>query len=1023
MSGTAPQLFDEMLLLDGEAFVRSCYQRLLQREPDPAGLDHHLVALANGASKINIALGFANSDEAWVKGMRQSNLARQIRLRSGLKRRKLPIWMGGVKFVADQIIQAETKKLSNSPSASEAATEIAPAPSQVTPMVAVEWVDSEVWYSTIAQKSFSRKGRPQIWMDLTTAFQWTGGVVGIVRAELEIACGIKKIDSSVRFSMQVANGFVEILDQEIQWLLDAENVVEAYMTFFARYKDRQAEPRCIEVQAPKVDDLFHPFSASDIVLAVGWMDSQKENYFTRLKSALPNVYIVYLVYDIILLLDETKHFYDVIGRERFQRYLKWISHHCDLVLFGGATAQRDTEALQREMGWPTPPGQPVKFGTDIVKLSEYSDENAVLNKLGINGPFIMTVGSIEPRKNHETLYRAYLMALELESERTPQMIFVGKPMWRADNMIDTIQRHPKLKGRLLCLTPTDAELAVLYKHCRFTLLPSLYEGWSLTLPESLGQGKFCLCADTPPLREIGQDLVDYVEPLDVHAWAEKIVAYSIDDQRLLAAEQRIVAEWPETRWIDTARMAYDAIASHVSSHQPAHVRLDGEDGLGGLRSPAIWMDLTLSFLYGGGKISGIVRAELEFAKHLKAIDPNTRYFAYQQNGDYFFEVKESGLSWLFDNTDLYQAYESFEQFWHYHEQNGTGHRDPFFQNGQPIDWHEAYLPLFPSNSIIFFAGIDSDGTGELYRTKKVDALVGPGRAIIRSQLIYDLTPFLYPQFHTPQTCKGFVPFFQHVSNSFEHLVYGGNTARRDGMAVQKENGWLAPAGDFIEFGSNISPAVVLVNPVRDREVLEKFELQHDFILAVGTIEPRKNHEVLYKAYLLLLKKNLLDRPLQLVIVGKKGWKSEDFMANLLADERVRSKIIIISPDDEELDVLYRHCLFTALPSFYEGWSLTLPESLTYGKFCIASDVAPLRETGRDLVDYVHPLDPMAWAEHIARYANSPELLSEREARIKRGWKARDWRSSAEMLAKVLKAAHLKSWESSKAIRSKSPEGL
>ena len=94
-------------------------------------------------------------------------------------------------------------------------------------------------------------------------------------------------------------------------------------------------------------------------------------------------------------------------------------------------------------------------------------------------------------------------------------------------------------------------------------------------------------------------------------------------------------------------------------------------------------------------------------------------------------------------------------------------------------------------------------------------------------------------------------------------------------------------------------------------------------------------------------------------------------------------------------------MFTVLASHYEGWSLTLPESLNYGKFCIASKVEPLMEIGKDFIDYVQPWDVAGWAEKILYYFSHPEVLKEREAYIEKEWHAVSWEECAEQVAEEL----------------------
>lgn len=999
-SGTFAHLMDK----DGLDFVQSCYREMLLREADPEGLASHLNALQNGASKATILASLANSDEACLNNMATSRLATAARRQAFLDRSNL-VWP--FRNLAATIISSRLKErmaarrgamLSEMAHGTNAVQ--SPGSTISRPPVEAVRITHKDWLASLAaNRALNRQGiNPDaintLWFDLTTTMQWTGGVVGIVRAELELACGLARIYPDLRFSLQIDQGFAEIERADLQWLIDADNITDAYMRFFARYKGATEPSQSISVCVPDVEGFFHPYEDGDAVISVGWMDSQKERYFSLAKRELPGLQLFYLIYDIILLLETTRHFYPIEGRQRFAGYVEWISRNCDLIFYGGQTARTDTQAWQREKGWPVPRGVPLKFGTDIVSAVGQDDDAEILEKLGVKGPFIITVGSLEPRKNHEILYRAYLMVLESMDRDPPQMIFIGKPAWRVDDILDTINRDPRVKGKLLCMTPTDIELSALYRNCRFTMLPSLYEGWSLTLPESLGQGKFCLCSDTPPLREIGGDLVDYVAPYDTRAWADKITLYSTDDALLKKYEEKIASRWPVMLWSDTARSLHDAIAAY----RPMPVEEMVED------NPIVWMDLTLSYLDWAGGISGIVRAELEYARQLKALDHRTRFFAYQRAGQYFFEIKESNLLWLFEGGDLAVGYRNFQTFWSEHERNGTGYRDPFLYpgfDGVPNASNEAYFTALPSNSIVFFAGIDFD----LSRVRGIDRFIVPERRVMKSQLIYDLTPMLTPQFHLASTCEGFRLMFEHVSHNFDHIVYGGRTALRDGEQYQREMRLPVPPSAFVEFGSNFGASEPAKRDVHDGAILKRLGLVDDFAITVGTIEPRKNHEVLYKAYLIMQQQQLLEHPFQVVFVGKKGWKADDFMASIEQDDRVRGRILIVSPSDDELDVLYRHCKFTLLPSFYEGWSLTLPESLSYGKLCLTSDVDPLRETGRDLVEYIHPLDTGRWAERIAFYANNPAALTSREAKIRSEWKARSWQESAVMLLEALREAH------------------
>lgn len=976
---------DKLLAEQGMAFVKSCYRELLGRDADPDGLQHHLDLLAKGRSKLKVAASIADSAECRAKGLHNSSLAVSARRRARSKFRIVKdLWnIGGN---AGQISQ-NLERVSES---------------VVLPYL-VKRIPYHDWLCSLGDNEVRSDARfNRLWFDLTTCLHWTAGVVGIIRAELEMACHIKKIYPELRYSMQVDRGFVEIDESELRWLLDADNVAEAYMTFFGRNGSR---PSHVHVSVPDTADFFHPFGKNDIIFSMGWKDSPKEQLFSELRSETPDIVLSYLIYDVIMMRPETGHFYAKADRDQFEKYLKWISFNCNFLLFGGENTRRDVEQLQRERGWPVVPGRAIRFGSDIVDAPNRLDDKKYLNEMGIDGSFLLAVGTVEPRKNYSTLYRAYLLAQELSAAPLPQLVICGQNGHRVGNLNDTLSRDARVSGRLLRLTPNDQQLSALYRNCVFTLLPSFYEGWSLTLPESFAYGKFCLCADTPPLREVGGELADYVDPIDVSAWAKVMLRYIEDRESLARREQQIAAEWHITTWSNAAQMAFSAITDLNVKHGV------GSGALAIVKEPpTIWMDLTLSFLNWNHSLTGVTRVELMYAKTLRQLLPETRFFAYGE--PYFFEIDPTHLSWMEDGEDLSKAYDHFHAFWHHHERAGTGFRNPLRGNLIPQD-HPAYLASLPSNSIVFCAGIDfgrynANGEPQLHYTDKIERLIPVGARILRSHFMHDFTPSDWPHVHKLETVEGYEPFCDYVFNKFDYLVYGGLTAQRDGSALQKRKGWQSPPGTPVVLGFDIhtNGSDSTSNSAHNEiEELKRIGISSEYVLAVGTLEPRKNHETLYRAYLLMQNRALLKKPLQMIFVGKPGWNSDDFLTTLAADERVRGKIIVANPSDEGLDTLYRNALFTLLPSFYEGWSLPLPESLAYGKFCLVSDTPPLRERGADFVEYVHPLDAARWAERIATYANNPERLIPWEDRIKRQWKPYTWREATEMLRDVLYSAY------------------
>lgn len=790
--------------------------------------------------------------------------------------------------------------------------------------------------------------------------------------------------------------------------------------------------------APTNDAAFsHPFRDGDIVFSAGFMMNDKERVIGKVKETGARIALGYLIYDVILIAEATRHYYLDIGIELFQKYFDWVASNCDFIIYGGETARRDSLLIQQERSLPSPPSAAIKFGSNLGRTnSRNADDVAMLEQMGVTGKFMMSVGSIEGRKNHETLYRAYVMLIEKMGEAAPQLVFVGRPdPYSTSDLIDTLNRDPRIKDRLLVLQPSDAQLDVLYRHCEFTLLPTLYEGWSLTLPESLGYGKLCICSDVEPLREIGGDLVDYVAPWDVAGWRDRMEHYSVKPGALAKRAANIVANWESTTWNDCGIAVDEAISTVCGDH-----------GLVYSTPPPkrpVWVDLTLSYLIPQKGISGVIRAELLFAREFHKINPEVRFFACDRG--IAFEIPKEKLEWLFYGDNLSADFTAFNQAMNELASRGI-HRSPYMSNDSalvrssgrlarlragprpcnfwdaregslliasalPTRWQRwlyrrverrqqtvleeqpasaaisqsGDMGIFQDGAVVFFAGID----WTLTALRALRDMPNRGNVFL-AHVLYDMTPTITPQLHVVRSPPVYLKFLELVSDNFDFIFYGGRTAQRDARLIQQENGFKSPDSVPIHFGGDITH--IDHTPEGDRELLQAVGVTGKFLLAVGTIENRKNHDTLYKAYLTLLERGG-DVP-QMVFVGGQGWHTGDFMNRITRDERVKGRIIITRASDAQLDALYRHCEFTLLASLYEGWSLTLPESLEYGKFCLVSDVDPLREVGGALVDYVHPWDVMGWADKIRYYLDHPVQLKKRANAIKRKWKTYSWEDCA-----------------------------
>jgi glycosyltransferase involved in cell wall biosynthesis len=145
-----------------------------------------------------------------------------------------------------------------------------------------------------------------------------------------------------------------------------------------------------------------------------------------------------------------------------------------------------------------------------------------------------------------------------------------------------------------------------------------------------------------------------------------------------------------------------------------------------------------------------------------------------------------------------------------------------------------------------------------------------------------------------------------------------------------------------------------------------------FVLAVGTLEPRKNLPRLIDAYGRLPEEVQLRHPL--VVVGALGWETgETLHALSLLGERC---MLLGYISDAALAELYRRCAVFCYPSLGEGFGLPVLEAMAAGAAVLTSGISSLPEVGGDAVEYTQPSDVASIAEGLERLLDSPARRAE-----------------------------------------------
>ena len=175
-----------------------------------------------------------------------------------------------------------------------------------------------------------------------------------------------------------------------------------------------------------------------------------------------------------------------------------------------------------------------------------------------------------------------------------------------------------------------------------------------------------------------------------------------------------------------------------------------------------------------------------------------------------------------------------------------------------------------------------------------------------------------------------------------------------------------------------------------------------YALIVSTIEARKNHILLFHVWRRLLDEMPTDSVPTLVFAGRPGWLVEDLMQQMRNADMLGGRIVLFaSPTDLELELLYRGCLFTLFPSFYEGWGLPVTESLAYGRPCLISNATSLPEAGGSFARYFDPNNTSEAFDVIRATIEDRQGLQAWQQRIDREFRPVPWSRSANAVLAAL----------------------
>lgn len=194
---------------------------------------------------------------------------------------------------------------------------------------------------------------------------------------------------------------------------------------------------------------------------------------------------------------------------------------------------------------------------------------------------------------------------------------------------------------------------------------------------------------------------------------------------------------------------------------------------------------------------------------------------------------------------------------------------------------------------------------------------------------------------------------------------------------------------------------VIYNSVADIFINDEVKTIHDnqsekYVLAVSSIDPRKNFKNLLQGFLLIN-----DPSLKLYIIGGEAKIYSESINQLQSIDMKNSIKWLGRVPDEDLKFYYQNATCFIYPSLYEGFGIPPIESMACGTPAIVSDIPPLREVCGNAAIYVNPLDKKDIADKILNLCHDDNLLMELSRAGKVQFKKYNWQESAKRLCKII----------------------
>lgn len=264
--------------------------------------------------------------------------------------------------------------------------------------------------------------------------------------------------------------------------------------------------------------------------------------------------------------------------------------------------------------------------------------------------------------------------------------------------------------------------------------------------------------------------------------------------------------------------------------------------------------------------------------------------------------------------------------------------------------------------------------------------------------VYDMTYKLYPETMDKNNLKRLNDDMEYSVNRSDKIITITESSKKDiikFLDINPSKIEIIPCGvDYNTFNRVLCDEQKL-------NVRKKYNLPQDYILYMGTLEPRKNIDSIIEAFALLKKQKDFDN-IKLVIAGKKGWLFESIF-DLVNKLGLNNQVIFTDYVDEiDKPIIYNMAKLFVFPSLYEGFGIPVLEAMASSVPVITSNVSSLPEVAGDAAILVDPKDIGGIAKNMIKILSDDHFKNELVRKGHTQAQKFTWEASAEKLYNIYK---------------------